>query len=209
MTNLQIPNQVLALAGVYQACDQVKKIAWSGQHTEADLETAVTSIFKIDSVSAEDIYGNVQHLHNGLNLLADELDPDTSSFDKEITTYVMTLLTLYKKLLKRADLVQILKLGIEKAETQRQHYGLSHTNTFAALADIYQKTISVLAPRIMVNGERVYLANSDNADKIRTLLLAGIRSAVLWDQCGGTRWSLLFRRRNYYLEARNLLARKT
>ena len=207
MIHKHLTNQVLALAGIYQACSQVKKIAWNGQHTEADLMTAVTSIFKIDSASTEDIFGGIEHLQSGLILLADELNPDTSSFDKEITTYVMTLLALYKKLLKRSDLLQILKQGIEKAETQRQHYGMNHTNTFAALADIYQKTISVLTPRIMVNGERVYLANSDNADKIRTLLLAGIRSAVLWEQCGGSRWSFLFRRRSYYLEAQNLLAR--
>ena len=206
MNDKNFCNQVLALAGVYQACSQVKKIAWSGQHDEKELAAAVNSIFKVDSLSTEDIYGGKQELHNGLSLLADELDPQTSSYDSEITRYVITLLTLYRKLLKRADLVQILRQGIEKAETQRQHYGLNHPNTFAALADIYQKTVSLLTPRIMVKGERVYLANNNNADKIRALLLAGIRSAVLWDQCGGSRWSFMFRRRNYYLEARSLLA---
>ena len=36
---------------------------------------------------------------------------------------------------------------------------------------------------------------SDNAAKIRALLLSGIRSARLWRQLGGHRWQLIFSRR--------------
>jgi high frequency lysogenization protein len=57
----------------------------------------------------------------------------------------------------------------------------------------------------MVNGERVYLSNNDNAAKIRALLLAALRSAVLWGQCGGSRLSLVFNRRGYFVEARKLV----
>lgn len=40
-----------------------------------------------------------------------------------------------------------------------------------------------------------HLQDSRNADKVRALLLAGIRSAMLWRQLGGRRWQLLFSRR--------------
>ena len=33
------------------------------------------------------------------------------------------------------------------------------------------------------------------ANRVRTLLLAGIRSATLWRQVGGHRWQLLFQRK--------------
>lgn len=201
-----IKNQVLALAAVYQACNQVKKIAWKGRNDAEEATPIISSIFKIDAVNIDDIYGGIHKLHKGLDLLANELDPQTSTHDLEIARYVAALLSINGKLLKREDLVKVLRQGIEKATTQRQHYGIDHPNTLAALADIYQKTISQLSPRIMVNGDRVYLANEDNAAKIRSLLLAGIRAAVLWRQCGGSKWAFLFNRRNYFIEARSLLA---
>lgn len=201
-----LKNQVLALAGVYQACQQVKKIAWKGQSDPAQLDTVLGSVFKLDSADIDDVYGGQRRLHEGLDLLANELDPQTSSHDIEIARYVIALLTLHKKLMKRDDLIRIVRDGIESANTQREHYGVNHPNTWAALGDIYQKTVSQITPRIMVNGERMHLANTDNAAKIRALLLAGIRSAVLWNQCGGSRLSFAFNRRNYFLEARSLLA---
>ncbi|HEY0634804.1 MAG TPA: DUF489 family protein, partial [Gammaproteobacteria bacterium] len=73
-------------------------------------------------------------------------------------------------------------------------------------AETYLKSVSLLTPRIMVKGENNHLTEQANADKVRTLLLAGIRSAVLWSQSAGSRWQLLFRRRAYLDEARRLLA---
>jgi high frequency lysogenization protein len=65
----------------------------------------------------------------------------------------------------------------------------------ATLAGCYQQTISTLQPRIMVHGEASLLADPDNQQRIRTLLLAAIRAAVLWRQCGGGRLTLLLRRK--------------
>jgi high frequency lysogenization protein len=49
------------------------------------------------------------------------------------------------------------------------------------------------------------LSNDKNASRIRALLLAGLRSAILWRQCGGTRWSILFNRKRYENESTLLL----
>ena len=57
----------------------------------------------------------------------------------------------------------------------------------------------------MVNGEQTYLGRTDIVNKIRALLLAGLRSAMLWKQCGGTRWKFLFFRKKLQLEIENLL----
>jgi high frequency lysogenization protein len=45
----------------------------------------------------------------------------------------------------------------------------------------------------------------DNAAKIRALLLAGIRAALLWRQAGGDRWKLIFSRSAMQKEAQQLL----
>jgi high frequency lysogenization protein len=57
----------------------------------------------------------------------------------------------------------------------------------------------------MVNGDADYLSRVDIANKIRACLLAGIRSVLLWRQCGGTRWKFLFHRKKMQVELERLL----
>ena len=58
----------------------------------------------------------------------------------------------------------------------------------------------------MVHGAQIHLAKPDNANRIRALLLAGIRAARLWRQSGGSRLRLLLRRKLLLQEARRTLA---
>lgn len=73
------------------------------------------------------------------------------------------------------------------------------------LADIYQQTISTLSFRIQVSGKPQYLKNTAIANTIRATLLAGIRSAVLWQQLGGRRWHFLIKRRKLAQDIQALL----
>ena len=61
----------------------------------------------------------------------------------------------------------------------------------AALATLYQDTISKLTFRIHVKGNIEFLKDPRVAENIRALLLAGIRSSLLWHQLGGRRWHLI------------------
>ena len=45
-----------------------------------------------------------------------------------------------------------------------------------------------------MNGSHQHLEDQKNADIIRALLLAGLRSAFLWRQLGGRRWKLILQR---------------
>ena len=63
------------------------------------------------------------------------------------------------------------------------------------IAELYSKTISTISPRIVVNGKPQYLQVDRTVNWIRTLLFAGLRSAVLWRQLGGGRFSLMFGRK--------------
>ena len=55
-----------------------------------------------------------------------------------------------------------------------------------------------------MTGDPNVLQREENAARVRALLLAGIRSAVLWRQTGGRRWQLIFRRRKVATIAREL-----
>ena len=45
-------------------------------------------------------------------------------------------------------------------------------------------------------GQSVFIHQKDILHRIRSLLLAGIRSAILWQQMGGKRWHFLFARKS-------------
>ncbi|MNO05884.1 putative lysogenization regulator [compost metagenome] len=47
----------------------------------------------------------------------------------------------------------------------------------------------------MVQGNPHYLGQAGVVDEIRALLLAAVRSAVLWRQMGGSLWDFLFGKR--------------
>jgi len=70
---------------------------------------------------------------------------------------------------------------------------------------LYSKTISTISPRIVVNGKPQYLQVDRTVNWIRTLLFAGLRSAVLWRQLGGGRFSLMFGRKKMLEQAQTLL----
>lgn len=196
-------SRAIAMAGLYQTAAQVRAIARRGQADPADFETCLESLFKIDAASSEDVYGGTGNLRSGLRLLAEQLrNPD----DMELTRYVVALLVLERKLSRRPRLLEAIRRGIEAAGSQRQYFPLTHDNVVAKLADIYSSTVSTLKPRIMVNGEHAHLTRPENANRIRALLLAGIRAAVLWRQSGGGRITLLLRRRQLLSEVQRLLA---
>lgn len=196
-------NQVKALAGVFQACDLVKQIAWTGQCQRASMFVLLSSIFKQNPGNVDDVYDDVHNLEHGFTVLISQLAgtgngmEERKNPDIEVTRYVVNVLHLQKKLSRRHDMQNTLAEGIQKIRLQLQHFELDHPNILARLADLYQQTISTLGPRVLVNGEHLHLSNNENANKIRALLLGGIRSAVLFQQCKGSKIKLLFKRKTY------------
>ena len=102
-------------------------------------------------------------------------------------------------------MLQQLADGIRASKERLQHYPLLHPNILAGMAGLYTDTISTLQPRIMVQGEPLHLQNPENANRVRALLLAGIRSSMLWRQCGGHRFQVIFSRGRQLALAEGLL----
>ena len=197
-------DKTLALAGIFQATALVKNIAVNGLTDKHDFEICIRSIFETDPESVEAVYGQVEYLRTGLTTLIEQLGEKSSQRDIDIARYVISLLHLQGKLSKNKIMLDALSNGIERARRQTEHFHIAHENVIANLADIYSETISQIPPKIMVSGESQYLSNTDQANKIRALLLAGMRSAVLWAQLGGSRWQILLRRRRFSQEAERI-----
>ena len=198
-------DRTLALAGIYQSVILVKEVANTGNVADAHLTSILETLFRFDANNVIDVYGDTSTIKKGLTALHDQLSGDQKKNDMDITRYVIQLLHLEKKLNKSPSMMDKLGDELESTRSKMDYFHVSHENIIASLADIYQQHISPLGPKIMVQGEHSYLSQSRNANKVRALLFAGIRSAVLWRQCGGTRWQLLLSRKKYIDSAKALL----
>jgi high frequency lysogenization protein len=199
-----ITNQAIALAGIAQAAALVQQLAITGTADPVAMEASIASVLKIDSDNVLDVYGSLQGIKLGLQQLNEQMT-GYKIVNPEQARYSASLVFLENQLSGRKELLQTIQTGITRAQAQSEHFGLLHENVLANLGEIYQSTISTLQPRIMVNGDQAYLSRPEIANKIRACLLAGIRSAILWKQCGGTRWKFLFFRKKIQAELQNLL----
>jgi high frequency lysogenization protein len=206
MTLNTITNQTIALAGISQSCLLVQQLAKTGTADLSATETSIGSLLKIDSDGVIDIYTSLEHLKPGLLQLKAQLAA-RSIADPEQARYAASLVFLERQLSNRPDMLSKIHTGIEVAQAQAESFGgVMHENVLANLGDLYHSTISTLQRRIMVNGEQEFLALPNTVNKIRALLLAGIRASMLWRQCGGARWNFLVFRKKLQDESIKLLA---
>lgn len=201
-----IHDRTLALAGVFQSAWLVDQVARTGMVPQAEYETSIASLFDFSPASTEAVFGSRYEIRRGIQTLAEQLEGSEEKRNLYVMRYAVGLIQLERKLSADKAMLGRISDELEGASHQLRHFGLTHSNVIARLADIYSNTISTLTPRIMVSGENNHLQNQENANKVRALLLAGIRAAVLWNQCGGKRWHLLFQRRKLLNEALSLLA---
>lgn len=195
---------MIALAGVYQAAWCARGIARRGMADSDAMATCIRSIFRTEAEDVPSVFDGVKGIAPGLHQFINQLKGGNGR-DIDLTRHVIALLQLERKLADHSAMLDRIGEGIESARSRLEHFHLLHGNILAQLADIYSRTISTLQPRIMVRGEALHLQNPANADKIRALLLAGIRAARLWYQVGGRRRHILLRRRRMLETAEALL----
>lgn len=201
----RLEEQVLALAGIFQAATLVSQVARQGRCAEASLETSLASLFATSPGNTLEVYGGqLRDLREGLDAVVKILSNRNHPQDVDVLRYGLNLIQLESGLRRQQDMLSILGERIEQARHTARHFGYSHSNLIANLASIYSDTISTFRLRIQVTGDPNILRQEEQAARVRALLLAGIRSAVLWRQTGGRRWHLIFRRRALVAVARKL-----
>ena len=204
-------DRTLALAGLFQAARLAQQLAREGRNETPALASSLQSLMLIDAPSTEAVYGGTQGVKLGLELLRSKLGGNTDANDVEIARYVIAMIQLEGQLRRHPDMQDAIRRGIEAIREQMKFFEASennetvHPRLVEKLAELYAQTISTLTPRIMVNGEHGHLSNPAIAAKVRAILFAGIRSALLWHQLGGSRWQLLFSRKKIAGEAGSIL----
>jgi high frequency lysogenization protein len=203
----QLENQTLALAGMFQAAVLIDELAVSGNCDGAAFDGSFDSLFTFDADSTEAVFGQVTCLHSGFRALTDYLGGETRGSSRNIAYYVLSMMKLATRILSDPALSEQLFDGLQEIQRRGGEFELPRSSIISKIDGLYQDTISQLEPRILVRGEQNHLLNNDTAARIRSLLLAGIRSAVLWRQLGGSKWKLFLGRKRYVARAREMLDR--
>lgn len=188
-----IEDRVLALGGMLQALAQVRRIADTGQSETTPVRVALDSVFRIDAADTEAVYGDTASLRTGLRLLRDYLA--NTNKDEALGKLGLSVLHLERRFSSEHEVATQVGAGIRGLAGPAERLGSAHPEVVAGLGTLYAETVSTLRPRVMVQGNPHYLGQAGVVAEIRALLLAALRSAVLWRQSGGSLWDFVFRRR--------------
>ncbi|CAN5137370.1 high frequency lysogenization protein HflD [soil metagenome] len=196
-------DKVLALAGMLQAIALVQQMANNGHADTGALGACVNSLFRFDAGSTEEIYGGAAALRSGLRRVIAQLDGDGR--DPGQTRIAMNLLHLERRFASASGVADAVRADLDALLPLLASDGATHPQLLAKLGELYAQRISPLGPRVMVQGNPVYLGQPVVVGEVRATLLAALRSAVLWRQLGGSWWDLLLQRRHLVETARELL----
>lgn len=191
----------LALAGVCQAANLVQQFALTGEADQEAFKISIQSLVQTAPQDILDVYGgDLRNLKLGLTTLLEQLNGSA----EDLTRYWLGLIALSAKLDNNSEAKAELARRIQHLPNQLAYQDLLDEQMLGTLASMYVDIISPLGSRIQVKGSPLYLQQPAMHNRIRACLLAGIRSAVLWRQTGGTKWQLLFFRRRIFDTAQHL-----
>jgi len=205
----------MALAGIFQATELVRQAANHGTWSGYAADTCLDSLLAIEADTVEEIYGDPSRLRLGAQTLISILQGDRRHM--ESLGYAVSIMQVENNFRKEPQMQshigeQLIELagketaGIEQVlgDHVLEEHELKDLQA-EKIAALYSGTISTLSPRIVVNGRPQHLQVDRSVNWIRTLLFSGLRSAVLWRQMGGGRFSLMFGRKKMLEQAQTLL----
>lgn len=197
----------IAFAGMLQVSELVRQLATSGTCSQQAARASLASIFSRSPDSTEAVFGGLGGVRMGLRVMVELFSARNSQDSIQSLNYALGLAKLANKLSsdrkRQSDLGREIDL-IESAWKQSEDS--LDSSVLSQLGDAYERHISTMDFRLSISGKPDYLKQPDKVAFIRALLLAGIRSAILWRQVGGRQWRLVFQRRRMLSQAEQLLA---
>jgi high frequency lysogenization protein len=204
MSYSKLEQQAIALGGVAQAARLVDRVSKTGRYPNEFLEPSIRSLFAFEADSIEQIFGGITGVKLGMQNLSSVLATRQSDENRDLVRYIFGILYVERKFAGDQAMMQVIHSRLEHTHFRTEHFTDNIQDACHSISGIYQDTLSKLRFRIKVSGSQEHLNNSQNADIIRALLLAGVRSAFLWRQLGGQRWKLLLQRKALRQAAQNL-----
>ena len=193
--------RILALAGIFQSASLANSLARGENVNPQAYATSITSIFSLDPNDFKDIFGQPDNLEVGFTLLKSVLSNKNFKDHANTLRYAIGLMQIQSTLSKNEDVLSNLTTRLHQCIGRTEYFDSNiHPSIIANLADIYVDTLGSFRYRIQVKGNPEILQQTTNANKVRAIFLAGVRSAMLWNQMGGRRWQLMLSRKNLMRE---------
>ncbi|MCW5196498.1 high frequency lysogenization protein HflD [Buchnera aphidicola (Pemphigus obesinymphae)] len=203
-----IHSVTLSLAGLCQSAYLVYQLSQTGNCDDEAFKVNIESILNMNPKTVLSVYGNDEKkLNLGLNTLLNILNiTNSTSISFYLIKYIFGIMVLERKLTKNKIALKNLsyRLEIIKKNTVR-NIETNDINLINDFSEIYLDIISTLGSRIKIVGASAILKKIEVQSKLRSILLAGIRSAVLWRQVGGNRLQLIFFRNRFNTEVKRIL----
>jgi high frequency lysogenization protein len=200
---VNVEGAALGLAGAFQAAREALSLARDGRCNEDVAAASIASVMRLDADDPAGVFGGVPAVRPGLEAVLGCIEGKDR--DPQLTRIVVTVLTLARKFGADTKMRDAVRTGVAGTARSADHLGQAHDTVYERLGELYAQTFSTLQPRVMVQGNGLYLSQPRIVTRIRALLLAAIRAGVLWRQCGGNQWQLVWRRRRIADAARTLL----
>lgn len=201
-----IRSESIALAALFQCCTQINRIAHTGYCDEQAVSTVFRALLVTDPNTIDDIY-KISELKTGFRGLIEGFSAEgiTDNSANELVKLAMQVISLTDRIVRNTSLYNRLSNEIDKLKDQiekacpnflegKTSVVLSKENV-EKFAQLYQSLISPNFSKLLIFGEERFLSSTENQNRIRALLLAGIRAVVLWNQVGGKKLYLMFRRK--------------
>jgi len=179
-----------SLCAIFQCSYLIDQVSISNFENLSDIEMLINSVYITES-NAKEIYYNETKLIDGLITLKKILNGKNDISLVNIQKYALSSIILEKKINKINNLKNLIRKKIDNYHnnsimSENLNYQIEYSE------QIYKEHISLIKPKVIISGTKEYLEK--NSSLIRALLLSSIRAAFLWNELGGSKWHLMFKR---------------
>ena len=198
-----IDRQLYSLAALYQSCNAISRIAWEGKYDDEEFSPLIKSILDVNSDDPLSIYEEPTLLKSGFEFLKKQVIDDIFTRSSETRRYISSI----KNLVKRIDTSNIIDDQFRKNIDRLNEIKREKTidDLVLEIGQLYIDTFSKVEPRIVISGDNQYLKIDLNAARIRTALMAAIRSVYLWKSCNGSDFKFFLFKKRYIKRIREII----
>lgn len=198
--------QTLCLGAVAEAAILVDQLARRGQAPTESVEALLGSLFRFEWGDVHEVFGATRNLRHGLSMLETVLGQLSDGGNSQALRYALAMLHLGWRLSRDSTRLRSIRSKLGQLQPPQPDATADWDTLTTGIAAIYSEHISTYSFRIQVSGEQGMLQNPRIAERIRSLLLCGLRATVLWRHVGGSRLDVLFARPALLLACRKLAA---
>ena len=198
-----IDRQLYSLAALYQSCNAISRIAWEGKYDNEEFSPLIKSILDVNSDDPLSIYEEPTLLKSGFEFLKKQVIDDIFTRSSETRRYISSI----KNLVRRIDTSNIIDDQFRKNIDRLNEIKREKTidDLVLEIGQLYIDTFSKVEPRIVISGDNQYLKVDLNAARIRTALMAAIRSVYLWKSCNGSDFKFFLFKKRYIKRIKEII----